>query len=158
MYITGAVINPGVYSATSDHRLDHVLMLAGGPTGDADLARINLAAHLTDAAHYQIPSVDDPPIAAPPSAASPIAAVPIAAPPSASPANANSCAVPININNATTDCLETLPGIGMTRAESIVAHREEKGPFIVADDIKNVSGIGDGIYRRIADLIAVADP
>ena len=65
--------------------------------------------------------------------------------------------VPININAATAECLETLPGIGTVRAESIVAHREQMGPFVVAEDIKAVSGIGDGIYQRIADMIAVDD-
>ena len=59
-----------------------------------------------------------------------------------------------DINN-TTDCLETLPGIGSVRAESIVAHREQAGPFATAAGIVAVPGIGDGIYRRIANLITV---
>ncbi len=150
VYITGAVVNPGVYSATSEQRLDDVLTLAGGPTGDADLARINLAARLTDAAHYKIPSVND----AEPDTPAPDAEQMAGSEPLPT---ANPCAVPININTAAAECLETLPGIGTVRAESIVAHREQMGPFVAAEDIKAVSGIGDGIYRRIAGMISVAD-
>ena len=150
VYITGAVVNPGVYSATSDERLDDVLTLAGGPTSDADLGRVNLAARLTDAAHYKIPSVND----AEPDTPAPADAQTAG---SEAPLTANPCAVPININTATADCLETLPGIGAVRAESVVAHREQMGPFAAAEDIKAVSGIGDGIYRRIADMISVDD-
>lgn len=150
VYVTGAVVNPGVYSATSDQRIHDVLTLAGGPTADADLARINLAARLADAAHYKIPSVDDMVPDAPAAGEEQIAG-------SETLPTANPCAVPININAAAAECLETLPGIGTVRAESIVAHRERMGPFVVAEDIMAVSGIGDGIYQRIADMISVDD-
>ncbi len=150
VYITGAVVNPGVYSATSDQRLHDVLTLAGGPTDDADLDRINLAARLADSTHYKIPSVDDTEPDAPASGGEQISG-------SESLPAANPCAVPININAATAECLETLPGIGAVRAESIVAHREQMGPFIAAEDITAVSGIGDGIYQRIAEMISVGD-
>ena len=150
VYVTGAVVNPGVYTATSDQRLHDVLTLAGGPSDDADLDRINLASRLTDAAHYKIPSVDDTDTDGPAPGEVQIAG-------SETLPTANPCAAPININTATAQCLETLPGIGTVRAESIVAHRERMGPFVVAEDIKAVSGIGDGIYQRIADMIAVVD-
>ena len=67
----------------------------------------------------------------------------------------SSCSVPIDINVATADCLETLPGIGKVRAEAIVAHREQVGPFGSTEAITDVSGIGDGIYRQISGSIAV---
>ena len=68
-----------------------------------------------------------------------------------------SCPSPVNINTASVRCLETLPGIGGVRAESIVAHREQEGLFANPEAITDVSGIGDGIFRRIAELITV-DP
>ena len=150
VYITGAVVNPGVYSATSDQRLHDVLTLAGGPTDDADLDRINLASRLTDATHYKIPSVDDAEPDGPATGEEQITG-------SETLPMENPCMVPININAATAECLETLPGIGAVRAESIVAHREQMGPFIAAEDITAVSGIGDGIYQRIAEMISVGD-
>lgn len=64
---------------------------------------------------------------------------------------------PININEATLEELTALPQIGPGRAESIINHREEYGPFLDIEDIKNVHGIGDGIFNRIRDLIALDD-
>ena len=149
VYLTGEVVNPGVYVTTPDQRLDAVLRLAGGPTERADLNRVNLAAHVTDAAHYRIPAVADTDANAV-SAVSPtddaIPGEPAAAP----------CAVPLDINTATAECLDTLPGIGSVRADSIVSHREQAGPFVSADGITAVSGIGSGTYDRIADLITVS--
>ncbi len=60
-----------------------------------------------------------------------------------------------NINTATADELETLPRIGSKLAQAIVTHREKHGPFPTAHDIVAVSGVGDGLYKRITDLITV---
>jgi len=168
VYLTGAVVKPGVYAMRPGQRLADALELAGGPTGDAALHRINLAAYLADAAHYRIPAVGDaeaPAIASPAAAASPpsgavavaVAVAPVAggspatAPASSSPGGG--CGTPIDINAATADCLQTLPGIGRVRAESIVAHRQQAGPFAAIEGITEVSGIGSGIYGQIAKLI-----
>ena len=153
VYLTGEVVNPGVYAATADQRLDAVLQMAGGPTENADLNRVNLAAYVTDAAHYRIPAVaiadkDVDAVSAASPADDAIPDEPAAAP----------CAVPLDINTATAECLDTLPGIGSVRAESIVRHREQTGPFVSADGITAVSGIGSGTYNRIADLITVSAP
>ena len=59
VYLTGAVVKPGVYAMRPGQRLADALELAGGPTGDAALHRINLAAYLADAAHYRIPAVGE---------------------------------------------------------------------------------------------------
>ena len=168
VYLTGAVVKPGVYAMRPGQRLADALELAGGPTGDAALHQINLAAYLADAAHYRIPAVGDaeaPAIASPAAAASPpsgavavaVAVAPVAGgSPAAAPASSSpaaSCGTPIDINAATADCLQTLPGIGRVRAESIVAHRQEAGPFAAIEGITEVSGIGSGIYGQIAKLI-----
>lgn len=152
VYITGEVVNPGVYTVAPGHRLSDVVDLAGGPTEIADLDRVNLAAHISDAGHYRIPTLGA-------SADVPVgfglaATVQDETATNVAPSVAT-CAVPININSATAECLETLPGIGSVRAESIVEYREQSGPFVVAEGITAVSGIGDGIYGRIADKITV---
>ena len=151
VYLTGEVVNPGVYVATPDQRLDAVLQLAGGPTQRADLNRVNLAAYVSDAAHYRIPAVADTDADANAVNAAPPVAAAIPAEPAAAP-----CAAPLDINTATAQCLDTLPGIGTVRAESIVSHRQQAGPFVTANDITAVSGIGSGTYHRIADLITVS--
>lgn len=149
VYITGEVVNPGVYRVADGGRLDAVLRLAGGPTESADLSRINLAAYATDAAHYAVPRAGEPVGRGP-------------APDDGATSNAadagapDACETPVNINTASAQCLETLPGIGAVRADSIVAHREQEGSFAGPEAITDVPGIGDGIYRRIADMITVA--
>ena len=150
VYITGEVVNPGVYSVARGERLDAVLKLAGGATERADLGRVNLAAHPADAAHYTIPAAGEP---AEPGESSGDGSASNAA----EAGESESCRQPVNINTASAQCLETLPGIGSVRAESIVAHREQEGPFANPEAITDVSGIGDGIFRRIAERITV-DP
>lgn len=187
VYITGAVAKPGVYRVSFGERLDAVIELAGGPSQDADLSRINLAAYVKDAAHYRIPSVSIPSVSIP-SVGVPSVGVPggngdiadtattaanintstgavdvgavstgevniSAAGGGEAGAAAGACAAPIDINSATPDCLQTLPGIGKVRAETIVAHREQEGPFPSVRSITAVSGIGEGIYGQIAELI-----
>ena len=61
----------------------------------------------------------------------------------------------ININTADALALCSLPGIGQSRAESIIAYREEHGDFLQKEDIMNVTGIKEGMYGKIADLITV---
>ncbi|MYC32108.1 MAG: competence protein ComEA [Chloroflexi bacterium] len=152
VYVTGEVVNPGVYTVSVGERLTNVVELAGGATENADLDRINLAAYVSDAAHYRIPAIGETNDGSAGSAA--IATVSDGtATPDERPSPA--CAVPLNINTATVECLETLPGIGSVRAQAIVAHREQSGPFVTTDGITAVSGIGDGIYGRVADMITV---
>ena len=149
VYITGEVVDPGVYTVSEGERLDAVLRLAGGATENADLGRINLAAYATDAAHYHIPEKGGVVGNGETSGGALASDV-------APTTNTDSCQAPVNINTAGAQCLETLPGIGGVRAGSIVAHREQSGPFASPEAITEVSGIGDGIYRRIADMITVA--
>ena len=155
VYVTGEVVNPGVYTVTAGQRLTDVVNLAGGPTESADLDRVNLAAYVSDAAHYRIPALGETEDGS-------VGTRGVAAVASETGASNDepvlTCAVPVNINIATAECLETLPGIGAVRAESIVAHREQAGPFLTAEGITAVSGIGDGIYGRIAELITVGGP
>ncbi len=61
----------------------------------------------------------------------------------------------ININTATASDLEALPRIGNKLAQAIITHREKKGPFLTAQSITAVSGIGSSLYKSIADLIIV---
>lgn len=66
-------------------------------------------------------------------------------------------AFPVNINTATAEELQALPGIGKTRAEAIVAYREEHGPFTYVEDLRGVNGIGEGILANITNYITVGE-
>ena len=61
----------------------------------------------------------------------------------------------VDLNTATAAELETLPGIGPSTAQNIVAHREENGRFLAVEEIMNVTGIGPAKYEQIKDLIMV---
>ena len=61
----------------------------------------------------------------------------------------------VNINTASVEELMTLSGIGETRAKDIIAYRNAHGAFSLPEDLKNVSGIGDSTYNKIADAIIV---
>jgi len=62
----------------------------------------------------------------------------------------------VNINTATKEELMTLSGIGQRKAEDIIAYREDNGAFTKIEEIRNVSGIGDGIFNRIKEYITVS--
>jgi competence protein ComEA len=61
----------------------------------------------------------------------------------------------VNINTATAEQLQLLPGIGEKKAEEIIKYRKEKGEFKAIEDIKNVKGIGDKVFEKIKDNIVV---
>ena len=61
----------------------------------------------------------------------------------------------VSINNATLEELMTIPGIGSSKAQKIIEYRNNNGPFTTIEDIKNVSGIGDGVYAKIKDYITI---
>jgi len=63
----------------------------------------------------------------------------------------------IDLNTAPAEVLETLPGIGPVRAQSIIEFRKEHGAFTSIEQIKEVPGIGEGIFEQIKDLISVGE-
>ncbi len=141
VYITGAVPRPGVYALAQGSRVQDAISAAGGFLADADKTGINLARALEDGEQLDIAYT---------SGSSPVigTAIPAA---TESPSNAEL----ININTASQTDLESLPGIGPTTAQKIIAYREANGPFAKIDDIVNVSGIGPGTFEKIKDLITV---
>ena len=64
---------------------------------------------------------------------------------------------PVNINTATKEELMALPGVGEVLAERIIAYREQYGRFIAAEQLMDVSGIGEQRYAELAELVTVGD-
>lgn len=75
----------------------------------------------------------------------------------AEPSEAGGIRYPLDLNTATAEELETLPSIGPARAQRIVEYREEHGPFRYVEDLRNVSGIGEGILAGLMDYVIVEE-
>ena len=139
VYITGAVPRPGVYALPKNARVQDAISAAGGFLAEAEKSQINLAALVEDGEKLDIPFVEG---------ASPILGTPV-------PAVVTVTTELVNINTASLEELDTLPGIGPTTAQKIIDYREQNGPFVSTEDIVNVSGIGPVSYERFKDLITV---
>jgi competence protein ComEA len=144
VHVIGAVLRPGLYLFQEGSRVQDAVTAAGGLTSDADLAAINLAAKLEDGQQLEVPyAAGAQPGAAPTTSFSVIPAEATATPSSDL----------ININTASAEQLEALPGIGPTTAQNIVVYRTEHGPFAHIEDILNVAGIGPATFDSIKELI-----
>lgn len=146
VYITGEVAAPGVYIINDGSRLANLILIAGGPTTQADITAVNLAALLRDEQHWHIPARDP--------AAAPLPAGLVASG-NASPTGGTSPAGKLNLNTADVDQLKILPGIGEVRAQAIVSHREDNGAFTSVDALLDVSGIGVATLESLRDFIEV---
>lgn len=140
--IKGAVLYPGVYELQQDQRIRDAVQLAGGYTEDADTQLINHAQKVQDEMVIYIPKKGEPLEEGTTNFIT-------------MPAENNNNEQKININKADVAALSTLPGIGPSKAQSILSYREENGLFQTIDDLKNVSGIGDKTFEKLQDSITV---
>ncbi len=147
VHVTGAVQKPGVYRLQMSARVIDAVTAAGGATKTADLERINLAQTLIDTEQIFVPSRSSsrPRTTVAPRLRPSRTTVPLNIPGAAAPTVAPS--IPgndarININSATAQQLDALPGVGPATAKAIVSYRSQKGPFSSVDDLLNVPGIG----------------
>ena len=150
--VVGAVRAPGVVTLPGDARVVDAIRAAGGTAAGADLVPLNLAAKLTDGARVAVPRFGEPPPTVDPNAVTGGAD-----PPGSATGTSDGSPVGglIDVNTASADELEALPGIGPTLAAAIVDERERNGPFDSVDDLNRVPGIGDGRLGQIRDLVTV---
>lgn len=143
--VKGAVSMPGIYVMSSDERVNDAINKAGGLTEQADAAAVNLAQKVQDEMVIYVPVKGEE-----------IPAVVQSTPaPAANSAGSTEQSAVININTADSAALQELPGVGESKAQAIIDFRETEGPFTAVDDLKNVSGIGDKTFEKLAPLITV---
>lgn len=140
--VKGAVNQPGVYEAKEGDRVIDVLEKAGGLIENADSNQINFAMRVTDEMIIYIPAVGEVP-------AEPMI---VEGSPSGS---ANQDDGRINLNKADETQLQTLPGIGPSKAAAIIEYREINGSFQAVEDLKSIAGIGDKTFEKLKDLIKI---
>ena len=136
VHVCGAVVKPGVYELKPGSRIADAVEMAGGFTGNADDSYVNLADIPEDGMQIYIPTKEE--------------AVALRQEPQESASSGK-----VNINTADKVLLCTLPGIGEARAADIIAYRQENGGFSSIEDIMKVSGIKEGSFQKIKELIAV---
>lgn len=150
VYVCGNVNSPDVYACGRGDRVIDAVRRAGGFTDGAAAEYLNLAEPVADGMKIYVPSVREvqegtvPEFAA--SSGQPV---------SGAASAGSSKTGKVNINTASMEELMTLPGIGETRAQSIIDYRKASGKFKKAEDLMNIPGIKDGSFQKLKDHISV---
>lgn len=141
VHVCGQVKKPGVYTLAKGARVSDAIDEAGGLTKEAAGDFINQAQKLEDEQQVYVPSQEE------------AEELPKVIQQETNNDSHSENKGLININQATREDLMTLPGIGGAKADMIITYREEHGKFASIEDIKNISGIKDGVFNKICDLI-----
>ena len=147
VHICGAIQQPGVYCVAEGSRLYEVILAAGGLNADAMDEAVNQAQEVTDGMQIYIPTRAEAPDGDWSGLHGQVSG-------SAGGMTTEQDAR-ININTAGAEVLRTLPGIGESKAQAIIAYREKYGAFQSVDELMNVAGIKAGVYEKIKELIKV---
>lgn len=138
VHISGAVQRPGVYYLEEGDRVLHVIQRGGGPSLDGDLHRLNLAAPLYDGQKIVVPVKGQEEQTV-----------------ELLEGGGGGTTHRININTSSLKELETLPGVGPSRAQAILDYRQQEGPFSTREELMNVSGIGEKTFETLQELITL---
>ena len=136
--VKGAVKHPGVFETTKDKRVKDLIEEAGGLLDDADTSTLNLSQKVKDQMVIYILKHGEKPKQMTENATT-----------------SSSSGEIININTANKEQLMKISGVGKTKAEAIIAHREKNGDFKTKEDITKVRGIGKSTFEKIKDKIEV---
>ncbi|MFP3724091.1 helix-hairpin-helix domain-containing protein [Priestia filamentosa] len=136
--VKGSVQNPGIYTMKDGERIDDAINKAGGFTKNAEVTAVNLAQKVADEMVVYVPSEGE----------KELTSIPVEG-------TDTEESVLININDAQSEELQKLNGVGPSKAEAIIVYREENGPFKAPEDIMNVSGFGEKSFEKIKEQITV---
>ena len=136
VHVDGAVAVPGVYELSDGDRVKDAVEAAGGLAEGADTSGMNLAARVADGDKVYVPLEGEEA-------------------PDADAGGSGTREPLVNINTATEEELDELPGVGESTARAIVEDRERNGPFALPEDLMRVSGIGEKKFERLEAMICV---
>ena len=134
--VAGAVRHPGLYRLRSGSRIDDAIASAGGATAKAQLDTVNLAAPVADGEQVVVPGRGVAGVAA-----------------ASAPAAGSSPTAPLDLNSATLEQLENLPGIGPVTAQKILDYRQQHGAFHSVAELQGVPGIGPAHMAQLKGLV-----
>lgn len=135
VYVTGAVLHPGVYEVGGNMRVSDAVEAAGGFKSNAAADYLNLAAQLSDGEKITVPTKKEAK--------------------ALNKENDSNESHLVNINTAAKEELMTLPGIGESKADAIIAYRQENGNYRNIEELMQISGIKEGVYSKISEYITV---
>jgi competence protein ComEA len=145
--VAGQVVNPGVYAVPAGGRVADAVVAAGGTGAEADVEQLNLAARVSDGERIYVPKKGEPP----PAVTSPAGpAAPAGGGGKAPPAGG-----PVDLNTATAEQLEALPGVGPATSRAILAYRSNHGRFRSVTELLEVPGIGPAKLEALRPLVRV---
>jgi competence protein ComEA len=133
--VAGAVRRPGLYRLSQGSRIADAIARAGGVSRHADPALVNLAAPLADGEQVLVPS-RVPGVSG-----------------AGAPAGGPSPTAPVDLNTATAEQLDALPGVGPVTAQKIIDYRTQNGPFRSVDDLDAIPGIGPARIDNLRGLV-----
>jgi len=139
VHVLGAVFQPGVVTLPEGSRVEDAIAAAGGLTGDADPALLNLAAVVADGSQIVIGTISSP--------AGDVN--------DASGGTSGGADAKVNINTASETELETLPGVGPVTAQKILTYRSQNGRFSTVDQLQEVDGIGPKTMAQLEPYVCV---
>lgn len=144
--IKGEVKKPDVYILNKGSIIKDLIEASGGLTENSDISKINRADELQNHQLIVIPNINDK---------DKEVEVVQGGDNNNVESNSSKTSNKVNINTADLNELKTINGIGDSKAQSIITHREKNGKFKTIDDIKNVTGIGEKIFENIKDKIDI---
>jgi len=140
VHVAGKVARPGVVTLPAGSRVIDALRAAGGTLGGVDTSALNLARMVVDGEQVAVGVPGAPPVAA----------GSVGGPPATGPGSTGAPSdTPVDLNSASAEQLQELPGVGPVLAQRIVEFRQQRGGFRAVDELRDVTGIGE---RRFADL------
>lgn len=142
--VKGAIQKPGVYEFTTGDRVTDIIQKAGGFKNGADSKQVNMAQLVEDEMVIYIPTKGEMADTSNQTVAE-----------SSGNVAEDKTDGTINLNKATSEELQELPGIGPSKATAIIQKREELGSFKNVEDLKEVTGIGDKTFEKLKELITV---
>ena len=131
VHVDGAVAKPGVYELSAGARVSDAVSAAGNLAKDADMAKVNLAAKVSDGQKIYVPKIGEQSAGGSQSTAG------------------DSTSALVNINTASENQLDTLPGVGPVTAQKIIASR----PYSSPEELLTKKAVGQSVYEKIRDLI-----
>ena len=136
VHVCGEVVHPGVYELKAGSRVYEAVKAAGGMSENAAQNFLNQAEILEDGQQIYVPSEEE------------------ISDTDSENGRTDDCKV--NLNQASKEQLMTLPGVGEAKADAIIRYRSEKGNFRSIEEIMEIEGIKEGVFKKIEDWITVS--